>query len=127
MSRILRLFVGVMVTGLIVTQNAQGSYTQQFALGADSTFQGQVMVAMLQTAGTVLNETAGTNGHNSRGLFAQKVIQNPTFWNPIVSVVIAAQTGNPMTPLTVPSTVSDTLIQTAMDAQWSNLSGYFKQ
>lgn len=115
------------LTILIPASSVQATYTQQFALGADSTFQGQVSVAMLQTAATVLNETAGTNGHATRALFARQVMQNPTFWNPIISSEVAAQTANPMTPLTVPSTVADTLVQTAMDAQWSNLSGYFKQ
>jgi hypothetical protein len=85
------------------------------------------MVAMLQTSATVLNETAGTNGHVARAIFAKQVIQNPTFWNPIIATAIAAQTANPMTPLTVPSTVADTLVQTAVDAQFSNLSGYYKQ
>lgn len=106
---------------------ASATYTQQFALANDSTFQGQIMVAMLQTSATVLNETAGVNGHVSRALFAKQVMQNPTLWNPIVATAIASQSANPMTPLTVPSTVSDTLVQTAMDAQFSNLSGYFKQ
>lgn len=124
MKKLIALFALVLT---LLAQPSQATYTQQFALGQDSTFQGQVMVAMLQTAATVLNETAGTNGHAQRGLFAQRVIQNPTVWNPVIATVIAAQTSNPMTPLTVPSTVSDTLMQTAMDAQWSNLSGYFKQ
>lgn len=123
MKKILVLLVFL----LAVPFTASATYTQQFALGNDSTFQGQVMIAMLQTSASVLNETAGTNGHASRALFARQVIQNPTFWNPIVAQAIAAQTANPMTPLTVPSTVTDTLIQTAMDAQFSNLSGYFKQ
>lgn len=121
--RIGLLFVALLVAAL----PAQATYTQQFALGNDSTFQGQVMVAMLQTAANVMTESATVAGHVQRTLFAVRVIQNPTFWNPIIAILIASQNNNAMTPLTVPSTVTDTLVQTAMDAQWSNISGYFKQ
>lgn len=120
-----KLLLAVIIT--LCALPASATYTQQFALATDTVFQGQIMIAMLQTSAAVLNETAGTNGHSARAFFAKQVIQNPTLWNPIVAQVIAAQTGNPMTPLTLPSTVADTLVQTAMDAQWSNLSGYFKQ
>jgi hypothetical protein len=106
---------------------ASATYTQQFALGADSTFQGQVAVAMQITAANVMTEAVTVAGHQARASFAVQVIQNPTKWNPILAQFLAAQTNNAMTPLTLPSTVADTLVQTAMDAQWSNISGYFKQ
>lgn len=85
------------------------------------------MVAELQTAIAVLAETPSTTGHLSRAAYAAQVIQNPTKWAPIIAITIAAQNNNAMTPLTVPSTVSDALIQTAMNAQWANMSGYFNQ
>lgn len=107
--------------------HADATYTQQAALAVDGVFQGQVMVAMLQTSANVMTEAVTTAGHLQRAAFAVKVIQNPTVWQPILSALLASQGNNPMTPLTVPSTVADTLVQTAMDAQWSNLAGYFKQ
>lgn len=124
----MRLKIGLLLIALLVgVLPAQATYTQQFALGSDSTFQGQVMVAMLQTSANVMTEAATVAGHVQRTTFAVRVIQNPTFWNPIIALLLASQANNPMTPLTVPSTVTDSLVQTAMDAQWSNISGYFKQ
>lgn len=124
----MRLKIGLLLVALLLgVLPAQATYTQQFALGGDSTFQGQVMVAMLQTAANVMTENATVAGHLQRTQFAVRVLQNPTVWNPIIAIMLASQSNNPMTPLTVPSTVTDTLVQTAMDAQWSNISGYFKQ
>lgn len=107
---------------------ADATYTQQALLAVDATFQGQITVGMLQTAANVLGAEAITvAGHSIRAAFAIQVIQNPTHWQPIVAAYIASQSNVPMTPLTVPSTVADTLIQSAMNAQWSALSGYFAQ
>lgn len=103
------------------------SYTQQIALGNDGVFQGQVQVAMLQAAANIMSEAVTTQGHLQRAQFATKVIQAPLVWTPIISQLIAAQSNNPMAPLTVPSTVADALIQTAVNAQWSNMAGYFAQ
>lgn len=123
-----KFLLAVALTALVlVPSSSSATYTQQFVLGGDSTFQGQVMVAMLQTSANVMTEAVTVAGHVQRTQFAVKVIQNPTFWNPILSQLLAAQNNNPMTPLTVPSTVADSLVQTAMDAQWANLAGYFKQ
>lgn len=108
-------------------QRAQATYTQQAALAVDGVFQGQVMVAMLQTSANVMTEAVTIAGHLQRAAFAVRVMQNPTIWNPILASLLASQSNNPMTPLTVPSTVADSLVQTAMDAQWSNIAGYFKQ
>lgn len=120
-----KLLLAVIIT--LCAFPASGSYTQQFALGQDSTFQGQVAVAMQISAANVMTEAATIAGHIQRAAFAKQVIQTPSVWNPIIAQFISAQTNNAMTPLTVPSTVLDSLIQTAMDAQWSNMSGYFKQ
>lgn len=106
---------------------ADATYTQQFALATDATFQGQVLVAMLQTSANIMTEAVTVAGHAQRAGFATRVIQNPSFWQPILSFLIASQNNNAMTPLTVPSTVADSLVQMAMDAQWSNIAGYFKQ
>ena len=103
------------------------TYTQQYALATDTTFTGQVLVAMVQAAANVMGEATSTAGHFERAQFATQVLQNPTKWQPIVSMLLASQSNNPMTPLTVPSTVADSLIQTAMNAQFSNVAGYYGQ
>lgn len=110
-----------------VAVDSRATYTQQAALAVDGVFQGQVMVAMLQTSANVLTEAVTVAGHVQRVQFAVRVIQEPSKWNPIIAALIASQANNPMTPLTTPSTVADSLVQTAVDAQWSNLGGYFKQ
>lgn len=110
-----------------VAVDSQATYTQQFALASDGVFQGQIMVAMLQTSANVMTEAVTVAGHVQRTQFAVAVIQNPTKWQAIIAFLIASQSNNPMTPLTVPSTVADALVQTAVDAQFSNMSGYFKQ
>lgn len=116
-----------LVLTLTAFQSARATYSQQYALATDTVFQGQVLVAMLQTSANVMTEAVTVAGHAQRAGFATKVIQNPSIWQPIIAFLIASQSNNPMTPLTVPSTVTDTLVQSAMDAQWGNISGYFKQ
>lgn len=119
--------VGLAFLLLFVSLPSQATYTQQYALSQDSTFLGQVMVAMLQTSANVMTEAVTVAGHVQRASFAMQVMQNPTKWQATLAFLLASQSNNPMTPLTVPSTVADSLVQTAMDAQWSNISGYFKQ
>jgi hypothetical protein len=112
---------------LAAAQVSHATYTQQAALAVDSVFMGQIQVAMLQTAANVMTEAATTAGHLERASFAVAVIQNPDKWRPIIALLIASQANVPMTPLTVPSTVADSLVQTAVDAQWANMAGYFKR
>lgn len=127
MKRIALLVVFTLLALVAAPRSTSATYTQQAALAVDGVFQGQVLVAMLQTSANVMTENVTIAGHAQRAAFATRVIQNPSIWNPIVAVLLASQSNNPMTPLTVPSTVADTLVQTAMDAQWSNIAGYFKQ
>lgn len=125
-----RILCGVVLAAMFVLSapsSSSATYTQQAALAVDGVFQGQVMVAMLQTSANVMTEAVTVAGHTQRASFAIRVIQNPTIWNPIIAALLASQANNPMTPLTVPSTVADTLVQTACDAQWGNMAGYFKQ
>lgn len=124
MKWVLSIVVAVCVLAPV---QSSATYTQQFALGNDSTFQGQVMVAMLQTCANTMTEAATVAGHVQRAAFCTRVMQAPAFWNPIYSILLAAQNNNAMTPLTVPSTVADSLVQTASDAQLTNIAGYFKQ
>lgn len=112
---------------LALTTSAQASYTQQAALAVDATFQGQVMVAMLQAAANVMSEPITVAGHVQRAQFAAAVLRDPTKYQANVAWLLASQSNNPMTPLTVPSTVADSLVQTAVNAQWANLAGYFAQ
>lgn len=124
MKKILAIFAFAFV---LAATPAQATYTQQYTLSQDSVFQGQVVVAFLQAAANIMSEAATTLGHQQRTAFAIQLLQNPTKWQPIVSVLIASQNNNAMTPLTVPSTVADSLIQTAVNAQFSNIAGYFAQ
>lgn len=124
--RMLRIGLLAVVLALVAT-DSRATYTQQAALAVDGVFLGQVMVAMLQSSANVMTEAVTVAGHVQRSTFARTVIQDPAKWNPIIAALIASQSNNPMTPLTVPSTVADSLVQTAVDAQWSNISGYFKQ
>jgi hypothetical protein len=121
-----RILIGSLLA-LLVATSASATYTQQLALAQDATFQGQVMVAMLQTCANAMTEAVTITGHLQRMSLCTQVLQNPTKWQPIYAFLLASQSNNPMTPLTVPSTVADTLVQTASDAQLSNIAGYFKQ
>lgn len=111
----------------LVANTSRATYTQQYLLSQDSTFQNQVAVAMIQSCANAMTEAATIAGHAQRMILCVQVLQNPSKWSPIFSLVLAAQSNNPMTPLTVPSTVADALIQTASDAQLTNIAGYYKQ
>lgn len=106
---------------------SSATYTQQVALAQDTVFQGQVLVAMIQSCANTMTEAISVTGHLLRTQFCAQVLQNPTRWQQVYSYVLASQSNNPMTPLTVPSTVADSLVQTASDAQLLNISGYAKQ
>lgn len=121
-----RILLGA-VLALLIATSASATYTQQLALAQDATFQGQVMVAMLQTCANAMTEAVTITGHLQRMALCTQIVQNPTKWQPVYAFLLAAQSNNPMTPLTVPSTVADSLVQTASDAQLSNIAGYFKQ
>lgn len=123
----MRVLVAVLLFTFLAVAPSQATYTQQVALAQDPTFQGQVLVAEIVTAANVMTEAVTVAGHTQRATFARQVLQDPTKWNQTLAFMLAGQANNPMTPLTVPSTVADTLVQSAMDAQWSNVSGYFKQ
>jgi hypothetical protein len=112
---------------LLLPTALSATYTQQAALANDGVFQGQVQVAMIQTCANAMTEAVTVTGHLQRMQLCVRVLQDPAKFMPIFSIVLASQANNPMTPLTVPSTVADSLVQTACDAQLSNMAGYFKQ
>jgi hypothetical protein len=125
MSRI-RILILAAIAVLGIAGTAGATYTQQYTLATDATFEGQITVAMEQAATySIISEATSTAGHLTRATFSVQVLQNPTKWTPIVAMLIASQGSNPMTPLTVPSTVADSLVSTAVSAQWSAIAGYY--
>lgn len=123
----MKKFAVALLVALALATSAEATYTQQYALSQDATFQGQVTVAMIQSCANAMTEAVTVTGHVQRMTLCTQVLQNPTRYTPIWATVLASQSNNAMTPLTVPSTVADSLIQTASDAQLSNIAGYFKQ
>ncbi len=112
---------------LVFAAVTNATYTAQYALSQDTTFQSQVTVAMVQTCANAMTEAGTIAGHLQRMNLCVQILQNPPKWTAFYSIVLAAQANNPMTPLTVPSTVADALIQTASDAQLTNIAGYYHQ
>lgn len=109
-----------------VATGSQATFTQQYLLAQDATFQGQVMVAMVQQCDFILLSQANTvAGHAVQAQFCIQVLQHLTTWQPVVAFVIAGQGSSPMTPLTTPSTVADSLIITAIGVQWPAIAGYY--
>jgi hypothetical protein len=99
------------------------TYTQAFALAQDSTFTGQVMIAMMKAAVSIMTESAATAGHTQRVNLANAVLNNPTTWQPKFAYALASQTAT-ITPQTVPSTVPDGTIDTAVSAVWDSIAGH---
>jgi hypothetical protein len=99
------------------------SYQQNYDLAVDSVFMKQVLIAMLNQAATVLSEATTTAGHTARAQLAAAVAKNPT--NLQAAFAYAVQTQAGITPLTVPSTVADSAVQTAVAAVWNAIAGYF--
>lgn len=126
-ARLRRVLLGGVAALLLAAGGASATYTQQYVLAQDATFQNQVAVALIQSCANAMTEAVTITGHIQRMQLCVQVLQNPTKWSPIFAIVLASQSNNPMTPLTVPSTVADSLVQTASDAQLTNVAGYFKQ
>ena len=120
-----RLFLALVLVGLCALP-ANATYDQQYLLSQDTVFQAQVAVAMVQQCDFVLLSQANTvAGHAVESQFCVQVMQNVPKFVPFVSIVIAGQGSSPMTPLTTPSTVADSLILTAMGVQWPAIAGVF--
>lgn len=99
------------------------SYPQSYDLAVDAIFMKQVLVAMLTQCATVLTEPTTTAGHTPRCQLAAQVIKTPTSFQPQFAFAVITQGG--ITPLTVPSTVADAAVQTAVAAVWNAMAGYF--
>lgn len=128
MSRTRVLRVALLAIGLLIgsTTVGQATYSQQYLLSQDPTFQGQIAVGIVQQCDYNLLSQANTvAGHAVEAAFCVQVLQNVPKWVGLVSIVIAGQGSSPMTPLTTPSTVADSLILTALGVQWPAIAGYF--
>lgn len=100
------------------------AYSNQYDLATDSLFLKQVLVAMMAQCAVVLgSEAVGTAGHTVRAAFAASVLQNPTVYQARFAFAVITQAG--ITPTTVPSTVPDANVQTAVAAVWNAMAGYF--
>lgn len=104
----------------------QATYDQQYLLSQDTVFQAQIAIGMVAQCDYVMLSQASTvAGHAVESAFCVQVLQNVPKFVPYVLIVIAGQGSSPMTPLTTPSTVADSLILTAMGVQWPAIAGYF--
>jgi hypothetical protein len=101
------------------------AYSNLYDLAADATFLKQVLVAMMNQCATVLTEAATVAGHTPRAVLAVSVLQAPTTYQAKFAFAIITQGG--ITPQTVPSTVPDANVQTAVATVWNAMAGYFNQ
>jgi hypothetical protein len=99
------------------------AYSNSYDLSVDATFLKQVLVAMMNQCATVLSEAATVAGHTPRANLAVAVINNPTAYQAKFAFAVITQGG--ITPTTVPSTVVDSAVQTAVAAVWNAMAGYF--
>jgi hypothetical protein len=126
MSRSKRIRTAVLLALVGLPAIGHATYDQQYILSQDTVFQAQIAVAMVQQCDFVMLSQANTvAGHAVEAAFCLQVMQNVPKFVPFVSIVVAGQGSSPMTPLTTPSTVADSLILTAMGVQWPAISGYF--
>ena len=103
------------------------SYSQGFALSTDTVFIGQVLIAMLKYAATVLSESTAIAGHQQRGAMAVQVITNPdTYKQKVAYAVCCTSTILNLTPPLIAGTnPTDAQVDTAVVAIWNYVSGYF--
>lgn len=99
------------------------AYTNLYDLSTDAAFLKQVLVAVMLQCATVLNEAATIAGHTVRANLAVAVLQNPPFYQAKFAFAVITQAG--ITPTTVPSTVADAAVQTAVSVVWNAMAGYF--
>lgn len=101
------------------------AYSNLYDLATDAVFLKQVLVAMMSQCAVVLTEAATVAGHTPRATLDVNVLQNPTVYQSKFAFAVITQAG--ITPTTVPSTVSDANVQTAVAAVWNAVAGYFVQ
>lgn len=99
------------------------AYTNLYDLSIDSTFLKQIATAMMNQCAVVLTEPVTTAGHGLRATLAISVINNPPAFQSRFAFAAITQGG--ITPQTVPSTVPDANVQTAIAAVWNAMAGYF--
>lgn len=101
------------------------AYSNLYDLATDAVFLKQVTVAMMSQCAVVLTEAATVAGHTPRANLAVTVLQNPTTYQAKFAFAVITQAG--ITPTTVPSTVADSAVQTAVATVWNAMAGYFIQ
>jgi hypothetical protein len=99
------------------------SYQQSYDLAVDAVFLKQILVAMMNQCATVLTEANTVAGHLLRCQLAAAVIKSPSAYQP--QFAFAAITQGGITPVTVPSTVADSAVQTAVASVWNAMAGFF--
>lgn len=99
------------------------AYPARYDLSTDATFLKQILVAMMNYCATVLGEAATVAGHGKRSDLAIAVLQNPTTYQAKFAFAAITQAG--ITPETVPSTVADAAVLTAVQAVWNAMAGYY--
>lgn len=99
------------------------AYTNLYDLSTDTTFLKQVLVAMMSQCATVLTEAATIAGHGLRSQLAVAVLNNAPSYQSKFAFAVITQAG--ITPTTVPSTVADSAVQTAVATVWNAMAGYF--
>ncbi len=98
-------------------------YPALYDLSTDTTFLKQVLVAMMTQCAVVLTEAATVAGHTPRANLAVAVLNNPTVYQSKFAFAVITQGG--ITPQTVPSTVPDANVQTAVATVWNAMAGYY--
>lgn len=98
-------------------------YTNLCDLATDTVFLKQVLVAMMSQCATVLTEAPTVAGHGKRADLAVQVLQNAPAYQTRFAFAVITQGG--ITPQTVPSTVADAAVQTAVGVVWNAMAGYF--
>lgn len=99
------------------------AYTNLYDLSTDATFLKQILVAMMGQCAVVLTEAPTVAGHTLRANLGIAVLNNPPSYQSRFAFAVITQGG--ITPTTVPSTVADSAIQTAVSNVWNAMSGYF--
>lgn len=98
-------------------------YSNLYDLSTDSVFLKQVLVAMMAQCAVVLTEAVTVAGHIMRSDLAVQVLQNAPAYQTRFAFAVITQAG--ITPTTVPSTVPDANVQTAVGVVWNAVAGYY--
>lgn len=127
MKSVFRLLIVLLLS---VTAFAASTADQLAALGSDSQFKLRIQSLLVQQAGTIYAESAGTANHTTRVAFAKQVLNNPVGIAQTVAAVIVNRT-NLVAGTTiynfatghVETNVTDASISSQLATDWDMLSG----